>query len=165
MNTISSLLKHIGYAIAPIGSVQLYAGATAPNKWLICDGRAVSRTTYALLFAAIGVAYGAGDGSTTFNLPDFRGRTAIGAGTGTATDATAHTLGSIGGEETHTLTIAEMPSHNHSGSTLSWNASNAGTRDAFRSPSDGYTSNTGGGQAHNIMQPYTAINYIIYAGA
>lgn len=89
---------------------------------LLCDGSAVSRTTYAALFAAIGTTYGAGDGSTTFNVPDLRGRVPLGAGTGTAAGATAHARGSqptsgAGGEEAHTLSTAEMPSHNHGGAT------------------------------------------------
>lgn len=63
---------------APAGSVVAFAGSAAPVGWLLCDGSAVSRTTYAVLFAAIATAYGAGDGSTTFNLPDLRGRTAVG---------------------------------------------------------------------------------------
>jgi len=64
----------------PVGGLALWAGSSEPAGWLICDGRAVSRTTYAALFAAIGIAYGAGDGSTTFNIPDFRGRVPVGLG-------------------------------------------------------------------------------------
>lgn len=62
----------------PVGTIQAYAGSTAPTGYLVADGSAVSRTTYAALFAVIGTTYGAGDGSTTFNLPDLRGRTAVG---------------------------------------------------------------------------------------
>lgn len=63
----------------PIGAMMDYGGAAAPNGWLLCFGQAVSRTKYALLFATIGIAFGQADGSTTFNLPDFRGRATIGA--------------------------------------------------------------------------------------
>lgn len=70
-------------AFSPTGAMVQFAGSSAPTGWLICDGAAVSRTTYAALFAAIGTTFGAGDGTTTFNIPDGRGRTAIGAGTGT----------------------------------------------------------------------------------
>lgn len=70
----------------------------------MCDGSAVSRTTYATLFTAIGTAYGTGDGSTTFNIPDLRGRIAVGKNA-----ATFSTLGATGGEETHTLTTPEIP--------------------------------------------------------
>ena len=68
------------YADAPIGAILAFGGATAPAGWMICNGAAVSRTTYAALFAAIGTAFGAGDGSTTFNIPDLREATTKGAG-------------------------------------------------------------------------------------
>lgn len=80
---------------APVGIVQMYAGATTPNGWLPCDGSAVSRTAYVDLFAAIGITYGAGDGSITFNLPDFRGLFPRGAGSQTLNGITyATSLGS-----------------------------------------------------------------------
>ena len=99
--------------LVPIGTILDFAAATPPTGYLVCDGSAVSRTDYAALFAVIGTTWGAGDGSTTFNLPDFRGRTAIGAGTGTASDATAHALGDMDGSETHKLTEDETPVHAH----------------------------------------------------
>lgn len=68
------------WADAPIGCIQAYGGATAPDGWLICNGAAVSRTTYAALFAVVGTSFGAGDGSTTFNVPDLREATVKGAG-------------------------------------------------------------------------------------
>lgn len=68
------------YAEAPVGSIVPYGGATAPSGWLLCQGQAVSRTTYAELFAVIGTAYGSGDDSTTFNIPDLREATTKGAG-------------------------------------------------------------------------------------
>ena len=69
------------YADAPIGAIQAFGGSSAPAGWLLCQGQAISRTTYAALFAVIGTAYGAGDGSTTFNLPDPREAALVGAGT------------------------------------------------------------------------------------
>lgn len=105
------------------GTVLDFAGTTAPSGWLLCFGQAVSRTTYANLFAAIGTTYGVGDGSTTFNLPDCRGRATAGkdnmGGTAASRLTTAGaaidgaTLGAAGGTQTHTLTTAQMPAHNH----------------------------------------------------
>ena len=79
----SATNKYIVNSTIPAGIIMPYAGSSAPTDWLLCDGTAVSRSTYATLFAVISTTYGTGDGSTTFNVPDFRGRTAIGAGTGT----------------------------------------------------------------------------------
>lgn len=95
----------------PPGFIDEYAGSAAPSGWLVCDGSAVSRTTYAALFAAIGTIWGAGDGSTTFNLPNLQRRSTVGSG-GTGTTALANTVGSTGGEETHTLLQAEIPNYN-----------------------------------------------------
>ena len=111
-----------GAVSAPAGTVNPYAGSTAPTGWLLAYGQAVSRTTYADLFAVLSTTYGSGDGSTTFNLPDMRGRVGAGldnmGGTAasrlTATVLTAaNTLGATGGTETHTLTTAQLASHNH----------------------------------------------------
>ena len=100
----------------PSGALLDYAGGTVPSGFLACDGTAVSRSTYAALFAAIGTNWGAGNGTTTFNVPDLRGRATIGAGTGTG--RTARTLAVVSGTETVTLTSAQsgMPSHNHTDS-------------------------------------------------
>jgi microcystin-dependent protein len=89
----------------------MYAGSSVPSGWLSCDGTPVSRTTYANLFAAIGVTFGAGDGSTTFNLPDTRSRMPIGAGTGTG--LTNRALGTAGGGESKTINSANLPTHTH----------------------------------------------------
>jgi microcystin-dependent protein len=92
----------------PAGSIIPWGGSSAPANWLLCDGTAVSRTTYASLFSAIGTAYGTGDGSTTFNLPDLRGRVPVGRNSGSF-----GTLGATGGVESVTLTVDQMPSHTH----------------------------------------------------
>lgn len=92
---------------APIGSMSLFAGSTSPDGWLFCDGSAVSRETYSDLFNAIGVDYGAGDGSTTFNIPDFRGRSVLGAGQGSG--LTNRSLGDTGGDESVTLVEGQLP--------------------------------------------------------
>ena len=90
----------------PAGIVMPFAGSVAPQGYLLCDGSAVSRTDYADLFAAIGTTYGAGDESTTFNLPDLSGRVVLGV-------SQSHALGTTGGEATHTLTEQELPAHSH----------------------------------------------------
>ena len=106
----------------PVGVVSAFAGVNAPAGWLMCAGQAISRTDYAALFNALSTTYGSGDGSTTFNLPDLRGRVPAGvdnmggsaASRLTSTVLTAsNTLGATGGTQTHTLTTAELASHNH----------------------------------------------------
>ncbi len=88
------------------GIVMPFAGSTAPQGWMLCDGAAVSRTTYAALFAVIGTIYGAGDGETTFNIPNLAGRVVIGS-------SQSHALGTTGGSETVTLTSDQLPAHVH----------------------------------------------------
>ena len=110
--------------IVPSGALMPYAGTSAPTGFLLCDGSAVSRSTYATLFSAISTTYGAGDGSSTFNLPDLRGRVVAGqddmggSSANRLTDQTGglngDTLGDTGGSETHTLTTAQLASHTHS---------------------------------------------------
>jgi microcystin-dependent protein len=98
---------------APCGSIMPFAGATVPAGWLLCDGAAVSRTTYSSLFAALGgisSPWGLGNGSTTFNVPDLRGRVA----TGKSASGTFSAIGAIGGAETMSLQEAHMAAHTHS---------------------------------------------------
>jgi len=110
----------------PPGLMAPWAGVTtAPPGWLLCNGQAVSRTTYAALYDQLGTTYGSGDGSTTFNVPDLRGRVLIGSGTGTGGGGTGSGLPSGGsgltarargdwtGEEAHTLSGGETGAHNH----------------------------------------------------
>src|SRR5437762_10075548 len=108
----------------PTGAMMPFAGPTAPIGYLLCDGTAVDRVAQSALFAVIGTAYGKGDGSTTFNLPDLRGRAVFGrddmGGTPAGVVTTAgsgidgKTLGTVGGNEYHVLTLNELPSHQHS---------------------------------------------------
>src|SRR3990167_2474748 len=120
----------------PVGSVIQTGRTTAPANWLLCNGAAISRTTYATLFAAISTAFGTGDGSTTFNIPDTRGRIPIGAGTGSG--LTARTLADTVGVETHALTTAQLPVHTH-------------TQDAHTHTQDSHShAYTDAGHAHGI---------------
>lgn len=175
---------YVDYKSFSIGDLKQSTRSTDHYGWLICNGQAISRTEYSELFAIIGTAFGVGDGSTTFNVPDARGRVIGTIGTGTG--LTARTLGQSTGAETHTLTTSEMPSHSHSitdpGHTHSYvnnvnnaNVNNLTTQDGVADDADlvqttgssttGITINsTGGGGAHNNMQPTLfAANVFIYA--
>ena len=88
------------------GIVMPFAGTTAPQGCLLCDGSAVSRTTYSKLFGVIGTTYGPGDGATTFNLPNLSGRVVIGV-------SSSHAIGTTGGSESVTLTDEQLPEHTH----------------------------------------------------
>ena len=157
----------------PSGSVIPFAGSSAPTGYLLCFGQAVSRTTYSDLFAVTSTTYGIGDGTTTFNLPDLRGRLAAGVDNmgGTAANRitsggsgiTGTTLGAAGGAETVALSTAQLASHTH---TIGGNDSTAGSplRPSFvgGSLSDSLaTSSAGSGTAHNNTQPTMMLNYII----
>jgi microcystin-dependent protein len=161
-------------AYLPPGAISPYAGTAAPTGWLLCFGQAVSRTTYAALFTAIGTTYGAGDGTTTFALPDLRGRAVAGkddmggvaasritaSGTGNP-GVNGANLGAAGGGDRHTLTVAQMPAHNHAtngaggaagGSFVSHNANGAGFN---------VTQSSGSSEAHPQLPPTIILNYII----
>ena len=166
------------------GVVQLYAGSTAPSGWLICNGQAVSRITYAALYAVIGTTYGAGDGSTTFNVPNLVNKTVRGS----------TSLGKTGGADTVTLSTTNMPAHTHEVGTLATNNTGAHThsittgtrvggsnaytnvlRDASTIGSaniinsngahthtiSGSTASVGSGSAVTITNPYVMLHYII----
>ena len=160
------------------GVIQMYAGSSAPSGWLICNGQAVSRTTYAALYAVIGTTYGAGDGSTTFNIPNLVNKTVRGS----------NSLGKTGGADTVTLSTANMPAHTHTGTTSSagahthstawsaWAQSGGGgwsdynwstVSNSKTSSSNGAhthtftTSSVGSGSAVTITNPYVMLHYII----
>lgn len=154
----------------PVGVQVPFGGNTIPDGWLLCDGRAVSRTTYKELFAVIGTTYGSGDGKTTFNLPDKRGRVSVGHN---SYDVTFNTLGAKGGAKTVQLRIEHMPSHTHDSpynAGVQWLGS-SGYANSNYAWQYGYVFNrnelvgslrpTGGDQPHDNLQPYEVDNYII----
>lgn len=159
----------------PLGAVLDYWGTTPPEGFLLCYGQEIARADYADLFAVIGTSAGAGNGSTTFNLPDYRGRAGAGkdnmggstAGRLTAASGvTGTTLGATGGAETHTLTSAQMPAHTHSttGAVDIGSGFVSGGPTPFPYPftaSSPVTGSTGGGTAHNNVQPVIIANKIM----
>ena len=154
-NTISNAI--------PAGVIEMFGGSTAPTGYLLCDGSAVSRTTYSKLFTAIGTTYGSGDGSTTFNVPNLKGKVAVGKD---SADTSFDALGETGGEKTHTLTVTEMPSHRHTYQLPNNSDPNFMTGGGIYNvkvadTTSQNTSSTGGGGSHNNLQPYIVLNYII----
>lgn len=157
----------------PVGTVLAFAGSTAPNNFLLCYGQAVSRATYANLFNLLGTNYGAGDGSTTFNIPDLRGRVIAGldnlggSSANVITDTDADTLGGVHGSETHTLTESEMPAHTHAfGGTVKLkdaSSADSGFSSASSAQNATATLSAGGGTSHNNVQPTIFMSYIIRA--
>jgi microcystin-dependent protein len=159
-----------GYGAWSPGDLKPTASGTVPTGWLLCDGSTVSRTTYAALFAAIGTNYNTGgEAGTDFRLPNGVGRSLIGAGTGTAADATPHARGSYGGQETVTLALSQIPAHAHAGSsvasaTTGITATNSTTPGVTGGPS---VASTGAGTSHShgftpIAHAHAAINSLLY---
>ena len=151
----------------PISSIMPYPKAIPPENWLICDGSAISRTDYSELFNVIGTEFGEGDGSTTFNLPNIKGRTIVGLDTN---DTDFNTIGKVLGEKTHTLTVAEMPEHNHKMPIDSFVNSDSqtnvksGGHVSYETQGQNYgTTSAGGSQPHNNIQPSFVVTYIIKA--
>lgn len=144
------------------GIIHQYAGISAPDGYLLCDGSFYRTDEYTELFDAIGFTYGESGSGTNlmFAVPNLTARVPVGVGSGYA-------LGSTGGEATHTLTINEMPKHDH-GAVYTGNADAANKKyDWFTNTGTkiGYQlMETGNGAAHNNMQPYIALNYIIATG-
>jgi microcystin-dependent protein len=161
----------------PVGTIIPYGNTTPPTAWLVCDGSELSRADYPDLFQVIGTTYGSGDGSTTFNIPDLRGREVIGSGSGP--NLTTRPIGQMGGEERHVLLESEMPNHTHdllvTGSKIGGEFSSGGIvknvitgdrgGDYATTTSEGkdFLSRKGGNQPFNVMQPFTVACYIIKA--
>lgn len=154
----------IGGESLPIGSMIPYGSQNnIPSNWKICDGSAISRTDYAELFNVIGTSYGEGDGSTTFNLPNKKGRISVGLD---SSQTEFNTIGKKGGEKTHQLNVEELPSHSH---TVKGTVGSGGYVEGVsfgNSANPGYTSGVsmsavGGNQPHNNLQPYEVDVWII----
>ena len=147
----------------PIGGVVEYPiNGVIPDGWLECDGSVVSRTTYSALFAKIGTEFGEGDGSTTFSLPNMKGKVSVGLD---ISDNDFNVIGKTGGEKAHTTTVSEMPSHRHKtryGDTVGGD----GTGYAYSNTtgtSYQIVEAEGGNQPHNNLQPYFVTKFIIKA--
>lgn len=161
--TISDqVITEITQTVVPTGAYLWAATTNVGDGYLLCNGAAVSRTTYANLFAAIGTRYGLGDGSTTFNVPNAGGRSLMAVGTGNNGSGGALTTRDINtifvGEETHLQTIAELPAHHHSIDSFSAGATGGDGGDILNEPDPGAdhphdTDDTGGGQAFNVIHP------------
>jgi microcystin-dependent protein len=156
----------------PTGGIMMWGTGTAPTGWLLCAGAAVSRSTYAALFAVIGTTFGVGDGSTTFNVPNYTNRMPYGA-----------TVGTTGGSATTTLITANLPSHTHAitdpghahtfSGTLTKTDTVSGGGITIKTREDGTTTTataitgitatdaTGSGTAVTTISPYLGINFII----
>ena len=154
----------------PIGSIAQFGGATAPTNWLICNGQAVSRETYSELFAVIGTTYGEGNGSTTFNLPDFSSRSPMGLGTGTdGTNSENTILGQEKGEYKHQLTVAEIPPldvyapKNTSGGNIAYLSNYNGYQGSGLSTTPLGKTKLTENEAHNTIHPVLGVNFIIKA--
>jgi microcystin-dependent protein len=167
------------FVLIPAGTIIMSACIAEPGGWLDCDGRLFTVTVYPDLFSAIGYSFGGVDNS--FNLPDMRGRAGVGLGQGAG--LTTRALGATGGAETHTLSGAEMPSHNHGvtdpGHSHSYinNTNDQNTDNVFgtetaadqaelnKTTGSSFTNITidlsGGSAAHNNMQPFVVLRYLI----
>jgi len=160
-----------------LGQIDIVAFSFAPKGWAFCDGQIMPISQNVALFSLLGTTFG-GDGRSTFALPDFRGRMAVGAGQGPG--LSLYELGQVGGEETVTLTLAQLPAHSHAavgggaadslgpsgttwGTTTTYLYSSTGSGlVGMNSGSIGATGGSGGvTQPHDNMPPYLVLNFII----
>lgn len=159
MNDIKSAIN----INTPVGSIQMYAGSTAPSGWLICDGSAISRTDYADLFSVIGTTYGTGDGSTTFNLPNLKGKVPVGID---SSDTDFDTLGETGGSKylqehkhnsMYSVTTTGAKGNNYGG--IPFVRAGGTTTDSSLMETYAVKNITTGNSGN--LQPFIVLNYII----
>jgi len=150
-----------GEGLMPAGAITQYGGAAAPTGWLLCDGTEYAEATYAALFTAISTTYNTG-GETTdyFRVPDFKGRVAAGVDSSAGRITSDNTIGASSGAEDHTLIVSEMPAHTHTENYPSGVYANQLGRTGGSSSSQD-SGSTGGDGAHNNLQPYLVVQYII----
>lgn len=157
-----------------IGEVRIFAGSSVPSGWALCDGQILPVTSYPDLYNVIGSRFG-GNGTTTYALPDLRGRTPIGPGQGSG--LSDRPLAEPGGAESHLLSTTEMPEHTHAlrAATTNGTSDRPGGNVMSRTPSaiphyganadvnlaPGAIASSGAGQPHNNMQPYLTLRYLI----
>lgn len=150
--------------LTPTGMIVDFAGDNAPDGWAMCFGQEFNRTTHAALFAVIGTKFGAGNGTTTFNLPDYRGRVGVGkdnmggtsAGRMSFFGALANTIGAVFGSASHVLTVGQLAKHGHSGSAL-WGGDHTHTV-------NGPASSEGASGVHPVTRYGTALSGTSTAG-
>jgi hypothetical protein len=131
----------------------MWATSTAPTGWLVCDGSAVSRSTYSALWGVLGTSYGAGNGSTTFNLPNLQGKFPVGKDASVEFDV----LGETGGSKTSALAVANLPAHNHTASSSSSSSTSLTNGSSVVVTGTGNALLLNGAQGLSVYGPYNAV--------
>jgi microcystin-dependent protein len=157
--TYQKLAQSLINLLVPIGAVLPFAGVNIPAGWFVCDGSAVSRTTYAALFAQLGTYWGTGDNVSTFNIPNLVNRVPVGYGTGTV-----YGYGTYGGENNHTLSNAEMPNHAHSITDQLHSHTDSGHTHLRAAVLTGAGNNLAAGNAWGIGTTANAVGYAVISG-
>lgn len=172
-NTAVATTAFVQNNSVPTGSLMMWSTVAAPSGFLLCDGSAVSRTTYAALFALLGTVFGTGDGVNTFNIPDYRNRTAVGAGSLYSVGATGGSKDAIVVSHSHTATVTD-PGHDHDynrdafdtldGGVFTRRSGTAAQVNTTTTATTGISvgiSTTGSSGTDANLPPYLAINFII----